>query len=110
MWNEWRPSKANPGVAERWLADDGRIIRQKYQDAQPTIDRLQKVRSATNGRTPGGGQYIGSIPMTLYHQWLSEWTRQGKIAPGNMDAVNDLLVAKLRDGDFSKLRATDGGI
>jgi hypothetical protein len=110
MFNKWAPSKANPGVAERWLEDDGRIVRQKYQDAQPILDRLQKVRSETDGRTPEGGQYIGSIPMTLYYEWLREWTAQGKIAPGHMTDLNDLLVAKLRDGDFAKLRATNRGI
>lgn len=110
MFGHWRRSPNRPDVAERFLDDGRAIVRQRVQDVEPTIERLKRVRSATDGRTPGGGQYLGSVPTTVLYGWFVEWERQGLIAPnveGGMERVNDLIVAKLRDGDFSKFRATD---
>ena len=113
MDQRWRRHPTMPDVAERYVdgfANDIEFYRQKVQDVAPIIDRNRRIRNETNGRTREGGRYLGSIPATVYYEWIIEWQRKGLIGPGNMDAVNDLLKQKLRDSDYSKFRATDGGI
>jgi hypothetical protein len=106
QFGQWRASRSQPGVAERFIETDTGFARHKVQDVEPLIDRAARVRNDLDGRTPDGGLYVGTIPVTVYHEWLKEWTIQGKIGPGHMDAVNDLILAKLRDSDFSKFRTT----
>ena len=110
MFDRWHRHSNAPDVVQRYFETDDGFARQKVQDVEPLIDRNRAIRNDTNGRTEGGGVLIGSIPTTVYHEWIKEWTVQGKIAPGHMDAVNGLLEARLRDSDFSKFRTTDGGI
>lgn len=108
---QWRPHSTLPGVVERYLHGEGTAFhRQKVQDVAPIIKRNRAIANDLDGRTPGGGRQVGEVPATVFYDWIAEWTRQGLIGPGNMDAVNSLLKAKLRDGDFSKFRTTHGGI
>lgn len=111
MFNRWRPSEAHDGVFERYLHGDGNTFyRERVQDVEPILAHNRRVANETDGRTPGGGRLLGSIPPVVYHEWLAEWTAQGLVAPGHMDAVNDLIIKRLRDSDYAKLRATYGGI
>ena len=113
MDTRWRPHSALPGVAERYIdgfANDDTFHRQKVQDVAPILDYNARIRGTSNGKTAGGGRHVGRIPSTVYYDWIAEWEREGLIGPGNMGGLNDLLLARLRDGDYSKFRTTDGGI
>ena len=113
IWNQWKPG-AQIGTIERYFEGEGsKFYRERVQDVAPILDRHRRVANATDGKTEGGGRFIGSIPNVVYYDWIAEWQRQGLIdpnTPGGMRPVNDLIRAKLRDSDFSKLRATHGGI
>lgn len=111
MDKNWKPHSALIGVAERYIDGDGdTFYRQKVQDVAPILAFNSKVRNETNGATPGGGRHVGRIPATVYYEWVAEWEREGKIAPGNMSGLNDLLLARLRDRDYSKFKTTNGAI
>lgn len=113
MDESWKPHSALVGVYERYVdgfANDTEFHRQKVQDIAPIIDFNTRVRNETNGKTPEGGRHVGRIPATIYYDWVAEWTREGKIGPGNMSPLNDLLLGRLRNRDFAKFRATDGAI
>jgi len=107
----WKPHSNLDGVFERYIPGDGnKFHRQKVQDVAPILEHNTRVRNETNGRTKGGGRMVASIPATVYYDWIAEWTRKGLIGPGNMSGVNDLLIKRIRDRDFSKFRMTDGGV
>lgn len=106
----WRRHSNLPDVAERHIATDNGWARQKVQDVAPTIEGNRRIRNETGGRTQGGGELVGRVPATVYYDWVKEWTAKGLIGPGHMDALNDLLIERLADSDFSKFRTADGGI
>ena len=113
MDQRWKPHASLPGVAERFIdgvGSDTTFHRQKVQDVEPIINKATQIRNETNGRTPEGGRHVGRIPATVYYDWVAEWTRQGKIGPGNMSGLNDLLLSRLRDRDYAKFKTTDGAI
>ena len=113
MDERWKRHSSLPGVFERYVdgyANDTTFHRQKVQDVEPIIDKATQIRNETNGATLEGGRHVGRIPATVYYDWIAEFERQGKIAPGNMAGLNDLLLGKLRDSTYSKFRTTDGAI
>lgn len=113
MWDKWEWHPTLPGVVQKFhegFDSETTFVRQKVQDIAPIIDANTETRNNGNGRTSGGGRKIGSIPATLYYDWVAEWERKGLIGPGNMEPLNGLLIARLRDRDYSKFRSTDGGI
>ena len=113
VWNKWQ---VNPhtGIVERYIEGDGaEFHRERVQDVEPILARNRRVANETDGRTKGGSRVLGSIPNVVYYDWIAEWQRQGLIdpnSPGGMRPVNDLIKAKLRDSEWSKLRQTHGGI
>ncbi len=113
MDERWKKHSTLDGVFERYVdgfANDTEFHRQKVQDVQPILDDNTRVRNESNGRTREGGRKVGSIPATIYYDWVKEWTTKGLVEPGNMAGLNDLLLARLRDPDYSKFRTTYGGI
>lgn len=110
MLDQWQRHGSLPDVAKRRFFQDDMLVTQKVQDVEPILDRNRRIANETDGRTPGGGRYLGSIPATVYYDWIREWTIKGLIGPGHMEPVNDLIKQRLRDSDFSKLRTTSGGI
>ena len=113
MEKNWKRHSALPGVYERYIDgfhNDTEFHKEKVQDVKPILDYNQRVRNETSGRTEGGGRHVGRIPAIMYHSWVQEWTAKGLVGPGNMAGLNDLLLARLRNPDFAKLRTTDGGI
>lgn len=87
---------------------DNEIRRVLQQDIEPIVDANTRERNETGGwnreRTM---QKVGSIPATVYYDWIAEWQRQGKIALGDPNfsrEVNRLCAARLRDSDYSKFR------
>lgn len=105
---QWRDR--GDGTYERWhhgVGSDMDIAREVVQDVDPILERVKRVRNDSNGRTPGGGRLLGSVPNVVVQQWIAEWTAKGLIGPGNMDALNSLIANRLRDSDWQKLRAVD---
>ncbi len=113
MDERWKPHGALVGVFERYIdgfANDDEFHRQKVQDIAPILDFNSRVRNETNGATPGGGRHVARIPATIYYDWVAEWTKKGLVGPGNMAGLNDLLLTRLRDPDYSKFKTTYGAV
>ena len=113
MDERWKPHGSLHGVYERYIdgyANDDTFHRQKVQDIAPILDYNSRVRNETNGATKEGGRHVGRIPATVYYDWVKEWTGKGLVGPGNMAGLNDLLLARLRDPDYSKFTTTHGSI
>lgn len=106
MLNQWQRG-AHDGLAERYFDQDGRLIRQVVEDVAPTIDHATRVRNDLNGNTPGGMRQIGSVPRSIWNEWMKEWRRQGLPVDTEPGLPNALAKCKLRDRDFSKFKTTD---
>ena len=106
----WHRHSNLPDVAQRYHFDGESMVREKVQDIAPIVDGNAAIRNDLNGRTSGGGQLVGRVPASVFYAWVVQWQREGKCAPGHMGNVNDLMIEKLRDSDFSKFRTADGGI
>ena len=112
MLNRWHQIGHFHDVAERALDGDGKKIhRQFVQDVEPAIDHNTKVRNETNGWLPDrSARKVGSIPVTLVHDWIRDWTAKGELVMGDPSygqRLNHLLKEKLKDRDFAKFRTTD---
>lgn len=103
----WRPHPTLPGVQVRYFHGEGdQFHRETRQDPTAIIEANTRMRNDRGGDTPGGMRKIGTIPATEAFAWIKEWTAQGRLGPGHGN-LTELLKEKLRDRDFSKLRATD---
>jgi len=113
MEKRWQQHSTLPGVYERYidgLANDTEFHKEKVQDIKPILDYNSRVRNETNGKTLEGGRHVGRIPAIVYHSWVKEWTAKGLVGPGNMAGLNDLLLSRLRDPDYSKFKTTYGAV
>lgn len=90
-------------MQRRYFMQDGKFISHTYQDAQPVVDRARTIRE-THGND-GMGRFLGSIPNTLYYDWIAEAQRLGVWEPGqDGQLLNDFLAKKLRNDEFAALR------
>ena len=84
---------------------DDEIIYREHQPAEDIRAICDQVRnfgqlSQSEKSTPAGTRYMGSIPITVYADWLKEWKRYG-----HKDFSQDTFFAlKFNSSDYSKLR------
>jgi hypothetical protein len=83
-----------------WFDVEGKDVVETTQDAQPVLDRLERIRNQAP-RHDGEFELVAEIPMTLY----LEWRKQG------LDILKPehqaMLEKKLRDIEYKKLLATE---
>ena len=84
---------------------DGTFTIQKQYDNTPYLERTQFLRSMGAGKLPESW-CVGSIPMHLLAQWMKEenvdWT--------DTEGRKKLIMRKLNDPDFKKLRIVEGRV
>jgi ABC-type glycerol-3-phosphate transport system substrate-binding protein len=84
---------------------DGTFTVQKQYDNTPYLERTQFLRSMGAGKLPDSW-CVGSIPMHLLAQWMKEenvdWT--------DTEGRKKLIMRKLNDPDFKKLRIVEGRV
>lgn len=94
-------------MQRKYFMEDGLFISQTSQDAQPVVDHARVTRE-THGNVIGGkgvGRFVGSVPLTLYNEWLREAELKGVWAPGQDGQIlNQFIVKKLKDDQYAKLR------
>jgi hypothetical protein len=81
---------------------DGTVLIERYQDAEPVIDRV-KALNETGPRRDSCMRFAGSVPNVLLEKWFNE------IGFGNWRKMSgrervEFLVRKLRDPEYAKLR------
>lgn len=111
-FGRWQKSSVAPDVMMRFIDGDGyKFHRQYTQDAEPLIDHNTRVRNETNGWLPDrSARKVGSIPVTIVHDKIAQWERDGRLKRGDPaygQALNGLLKEMLRDRDYAKFRTTD---
>lgn len=92
---DWRPVDGLDSAA-RLGFEDGKMRVEQWQDEQPIVEHVKEMRERAKKTDTAMGRYVGSIPITLYNQWVKE---DPDIAKDNRK-----LLAKLQSADFSKLR------
>jgi hypothetical protein len=84
---------------------DGTFVVEKQFDNTPYLERTQFLRSMGAGKLPDSW-CVGSIPMHLLAQWMKEenvdWT--------DTEGRKKLIMRKLNDPDFKKLRIVEGKV
>lgn len=102
-----------------FLTQDGAHYRREHQELGPAMKRVQNIRDmhdyATKSSNPNEWRHVGSIPMTVLIDWLTEnrftmdqWARNdgcvpGKTYPQSRSGVKDKFLAYFMSRDFSKL-------
>ena len=109
---QWHRNHQWGDVAERIVDDEGgKFHRQLVQDVAPAIDHNTKVRNDTNGWLPDrSARKVGSIPVTIVHDKIRQWEKEGRLKAGDPDyglRLNNLLKDMLRDRDYAKFRTTE---
>ena len=85
--------------------NDGTFTVEKQFDNTPYLERTQMLRSMGAGKLPESW-CVGSIPMHL----LAQWMKEEKVAWNDIDGRRKLILRKLNDPDFKKLRIVEGKI
>ena len=111
MERRWHPHRTLPGVMQRYFEGDGSTFhREKVQDVEPILKRNAALAGEDGMNADRSGRRVATIPAVTFYDWIAEWERQGLIGPGHYEPLNDLIVKRLRDGDWRKLRTSSGGI
>lgn len=110
-WETWHPHPTIPGVGQRYFLGEGETFhRQTVEDVEPILKRNAAGRTGDGFSADRSRRHVATIPATVFYDWIAEWQREGRIAPGHMSGLNDLIRERLRDRDWRKLRASRGGI
>jgi hypothetical protein len=77
-------------------------------DNTPYLERNEQLRSAGIGKNDmlSDSWYVGDIPMHVLAQWMKE---EG-VSWEDHDGMQRLIIKKLNDPDFKKLRIVEGRI
>jgi len=97
----------NGDVIEKFHYDEmeGRSVVETVQDVAPYLDQNQREKNNQSSGWKGGLHKVASIPLVLIQQWNKEYGCN-VLEPKN----RHLIMAKLNDKDYSKLRTKDGRI
>jgi hypothetical protein len=104
--------QAHPNLEDakvRYHWDDGHLVRQVQQDAEPLLDANQRERNDTQGwNATRTMKKVASIPASLYYDWVVEWQMKGLLPemwhPEFSKRANELCRQRVRDSDWSGFR------
>jgi hypothetical protein len=82
---------------------DGTFVVEKQFDNTPYLERNQAMRSMGLGKLPESW-CVGSIPMHV----LAQWMKEENVAWDDIEGRQRLILRKLNDPDFKKLRIVEG--
>jgi hypothetical protein len=77
-------------------------------DNTPYLERNQQLRSSGVGKNDmlSDSWYVGDIPMHV----LAQWMKEERVSWEDHDGMQKLIIKKLNDPDFKKLRIVEGRI
>lgn len=106
MW-ERHPNLPDAKVRYHW--DDGHLVRQVQQDAEPLLEAIKAERSETQGwNSARTMKKVASIPASTYYDWIVEWQRKGLLPDmSHRDfsrMANELCRKRVRDSDYAGFR------
>ena len=96
---------ADGGVVVEWHenADNTATLRH-YEDAQPILDNVQRLRGLQNQSAQG--RHVASVPATIAFGWQKEWRTRYK----DTWSWKTFLTMKLNSRDYSGFRTWEGRV
>ena len=83
--------------------DPGKFYVKKTYDATPTLDAVGRMRSE-GVQEFGESKHVGRVPGWL----ITEWLKEAGVRWDDVHARNEIIKAKLMNGDFSGFRNWQG--
>jgi hypothetical protein len=100
----WHDHPSIPGVKVRYHWDDGELVRETWQDAEPGMEAVKAARETNGWNGAKTMRKAASVPATLYYDWIVDWQRKGLLPdmhhPEFQRRANDLTLKKVRDSDY----------
>lgn len=62
--------KSESGTVTEIKAEGEFVIKTQTFDAEPTLDHVQQLREAQDGKRWGEGRLVGSIPLPYYNKYI----------------------------------------
>ena len=85
--------------------DDNKFVVENTYSNDPYLERTRLLREAGAGKLPESW-CVGSIPMHL----LAQWMKEENVAWDDQEGRKRLIMKKLNDPDFKKLRIVEGRV
>ena len=85
--------------------DDNKFVVENTYSNDPYLERTRLLREAGAGKLPESW-CVGSIPMHL----LAQWMKEENVAWEDQEGRKRLIMKKLNDPDFKKLRIVEGRV
>ena len=85
--------------------DDNKFVVENTYSNDPYLERTRLLREAGAGKLPESW-CVGSIPMHL----LAQWMKEENVSWGDQEGRKRLIMKKLNDPDFKKLRIVEGRV
>ena len=94
-------------IIETMQYDDatGRTIVSKHQDVEPYLDEIARQRNQQESGWKGDLHKVATVPMVIIDQWNQEFKCNVLLKENR-----HLLMLKLNDPNYSKLRTKEGRI
>ena len=95
----------NGDIIETFHYDEmtGKSVVKKTQDVEPYLDRNQREKNLQSSGWKGDLHKVASVPLVLIEQWSKE------LGVNILEKANrHLLMLKLNDRNYSKLRTKEG--
>lgn len=85
--------------------DDNKFVVENTYSNDPYLERTRLLREAGAGKLPESW-CVGSIPMHL----LAQWMKEENVSWDDQEGRKRLIMKKLNDPDFKKLRIVEGRV
>jgi len=85
--------------------DDNKFVVENTYSNDPYLERTRLLRESGAGKLPESW-CVGSIPMHL----LAQWMKEENVAWDDQEGRKRLIMKKLNDPDFKKLRIVEGRV
>lgn len=85
------------------FTDDGKLIVHQQHDISGQMRRVEAMREV-NVAPLAESVCLGSVPAVIVNEWLKE----AGVTWDDTEAAREVLMRKLRDGDWAKFRVYEG--
>ncbi len=86
----------------KWYADGDSLVLHRTEDLSPALRRAELAREL-HGETHNDNRPMFSIPTIVIETWL----REAGLTLDDREAVQDLVMKKMRSGEFEKFTIKD---
>lgn len=92
-------------MTARYVHDDDRLLIHKTADATDALHRARMLRDSGN-TLMSDSVCVGSVPIEL----VAKWAIEAGVSWDDTEALEDVVMRKLMDGEFAKFRVYEGNV